>query len=59
MEFAVQLKGVVLEYAGTTALRGIDWAIRRGESWAVIGPNGAGKTSLMSIIDGYAVAFER
>jgi len=53
MECAVRLKGVILEYAGTKALRGIDWTIRRGESWAVIGPNGAGKTSLMSIIDGY------
>jgi len=43
-----------LEYTGKTALRGIDWVVRSGESWAVIGPNGAGKTSLMSIIDGYA-----
>ncbi len=53
MERAVRLKGVVLEYSGTTALRGIDWVVGGGESWAVIGPNGAGKTSLMSIIDGY------
>ncbi|MDA4113142.1 MAG: ATP-binding cassette domain-containing protein [Thaumarchaeota archaeon] len=54
MESAVRLRGVVLEYAGKTALRGIDWTVLRGESWAVIGPNGAGKTSLMSIINGYA-----
>ncbi len=53
MERAVVLKGVVLEYPGFTALRGIDWTVRKGESWAVIGPNGAGKTSLLSIINGY------
>jgi ABC-type molybdenum transport system ATPase subunit/photorepair protein PhrA len=44
---------VVLEYPGTTALRGLDWVVRIGECWAVIGPNGAGKTSLLSIINGY------
>jgi iron complex transport system ATP-binding protein len=54
MECAIRLKGVFLEYSGTTALRGVDWVVGEGESWAVIGPNGAGKTSLMSIIDGYA-----
>jgi iron complex transport system ATP-binding protein len=54
MQSAVRLRGVVLEYAGKTALRGVDWTVLAGESWAVIGPNGAGKTSLMSIINGYA-----
>jgi iron complex transport system ATP-binding protein len=44
---------VALEYPGRTALRGVDWTVRTGESWAVIGPNGAGKTSLLSIINGY------
>jgi iron complex transport system ATP-binding protein len=53
MDCAVRLRGVTLEYAGMTALRGIDWVVRAGESWAVIGPNGAGKTSLMSVINGY------
>ena len=49
-----RLRGVTLEYAGTTALRDMDWTVRSGESWAVIGANGAGKTSLMSMINGYA-----
>jgi len=54
MEYAVWLSGVTLEYDGVTALRGVDWSVRPGESWAVIGPNGAGKTSLMRVISGYA-----
>src|ERR1700722_13597014 len=58
METAVRLRGVVLEYAGKTALRGIDWTVSKGESWAVMGPNGAGKTSLMSIINVYACPTE-
>jgi iron complex transport system ATP-binding protein len=53
MDCAVRLSGVVLEYDGTAALRGVDWVVRPGESWAVIGPNGAGKTSLVSLITGY------
>ncbi len=53
MEYAVWLSRVALEYDGKVALRGLDWIVRPGESWAVIGPNGAGKTSLVSIISGY------
>ena len=35
-----------------TALRGIDLALNRGESWGIIGENGAGKSTLMKIIAG-------
>jgi len=49
----VSLKRVALDLDGRRVLRGVDWVVRRGESWAVLGPNGAGKTCLLSIVDGY------
>jgi molybdate transport system ATP-binding protein len=33
-------------------LRGLNWTVRAGESWALLGPNGSGKTTLLSLILG-------
>jgi molybdate transport system ATP-binding protein len=33
-------------------LRGIDWALRAGEHWAVTGANGAGKSSFLKLLYG-------
>src|SRR5690606_16636443 len=38
---------------GFEALRGIDFAIRRGETFALLGPNGAGKSTTIEILEGY------
>lgn len=37
----------------TQILRGLDWAINRGEHWVILGANGCGKTSLLAALTGY------
>ena len=49
---ALEARGLVKEYDGRPALRGIDLSVAAGELLAVIGPNGAGKTTLLSILAG-------
>jgi ABC-2 type transport system ATP-binding protein len=34
-------------------VRGIDFAVRRGEVFGLLGPNGAGKTTTVEILEGY------
>ncbi|WP_245942254.1 ABC transporter ATP-binding protein [Sphingomonas gilva] len=38
--------------APTHILKGVDFAVRRGESVALLGPSGSGKSSLMAILSG-------
>ncbi len=52
MTAALRAQGLVKEYAGRAALRGVDLSAAAGELLAVIGPNGAGKTTLLSILAG-------
>ena len=49
-EYAVQFHNVTIRYGPTTVLDGVNWAVRRGEKWAVLGPNGSGKSTLLSLI---------
>jgi molybdate transport system ATP-binding protein len=37
---------------GRRVLRGLDWRMRSGESWAVRGPNGAGKSTFLRLLLG-------
>ena len=53
---ALEARGLVKEYDGRTALRGVGLSVRPGELLAVIGPNGAGKTTLLSILAGVSRA---
>lgn len=52
----IQAKGVVKIYdTGNTklaALKGIDFAVKRGEMVAVMGPSGCGKTTLLNCLSG-------
>src|SRR4051794_9780473 len=38
---------------GFEAVRGIDFTIERGETFALLGPNGAGKSTTIEILEGY------
>src|SRR5438045_8817175 len=37
---------------GAVLLRGLNWAVREGETWAVVGPVGSGKTTLAELLLG-------
>lgn len=48
----VRLRNVHVRYGELDVLRGVNWTICEGESWALLGPNGSGKTTLLSLIMG-------
>jgi ABC-2 type transport system ATP-binding protein len=50
---AIEVRGLVKEYADVTAVGGIDLTIDAGEVFALLGPNGAGKTTAVEILEGH------
>ena len=52
---AIEARGLVKRFEGTTAVDGVDLAVPEGAIYGVLGPNGAGKTTtlrmLLGIID--------
>ena len=51
-ERAVEVRGLVKRYGGSTAVDGLDLAARYGAVTAVLGPNGAGKTTAIECCEG-------
>jgi ABC-2 type transport system ATP-binding protein len=49
----VEVRGLHKRYKDLEAVRGIDFDIRRGETFALLGPNGAGKSTTIEILEGY------
>ncbi|MDI3256985.1 MAG: ABC transporter ATP-binding protein [Kyrpidia sp.] len=49
---AVWARGLTKRYGEFLAVRGVDFAVRRGECFGVLGPNGAGKSTTMKMIYG-------
>ena len=52
-EHVVEVQALRKSYKDHEAVRGIDFDIRRGETFALLGPNGAGKSTTIEILEGY------
>jgi oleandomycin transport system ATP-binding protein len=50
MEHAIWAEGLVRRFGDTTALDGVDLAVRPGTVLGLLGPNGAGKTTAVRIL---------
>jgi oleandomycin transport system ATP-binding protein len=48
--YAIEAEGLVKRFGDTTALAGVDLAVRPGTVLGVLGPNGAGKTTAVRIL---------
>jgi simple sugar transport system ATP-binding protein len=46
------MRGVAKRFGETIALRGVEFALERGEIHGLLGENGAGKTTLMNVLSG-------
>ncbi|HEX2782936.1 MAG TPA: ABC transporter ATP-binding protein [Ilumatobacteraceae bacterium] len=49
----IEVADLTKSYGHVHALRGISFAVEKGECLAVLGPNGAGKTTTVEILEGY------
>ncbi len=49
-EILIEAKALVKRYGDFTAVNGIDFQVRKGETFGFLGPNGAGKSTTMRII---------
>ena len=52
----IEVAGLTKRYGEIEAVRGIDLAVARGETFGFLGPNGAGKTTTIKILCTLAVA---
>jgi ABC-2 type transport system ATP-binding protein len=52
-EAALEVRDLRKRYGPLEAVRGISFAVPRGEVFGLLGPNGAGKTTTVEILEGY------
>jgi ABC-2 type transport system ATP-binding protein len=53
MPDAVTVDGLARSYGAVRAVRGVSFAVGRGEIFALLGPNGAGKSTTLEILEGF------
>ncbi len=46
----IEVENLVKRFGNLTALKGISFKVKRGETFAFLGPNGAGKTTTIHIL---------
>ena len=51
-EALIEMKDTTIKYGDLVVLDRLNWAMKRGENWAILGPNGAGKSTLVKLILG-------
>ena len=51
-EPVIQVENLYKSYGTVEAVRGLSFAVERGEVFGLLGPNGAGKTSTVEILEG-------
>jgi len=51
-DVVIEARGLVKEYGGRRAVRGIDFTVRAGDFYGFLGPNGAGKTTTIHMLLG-------
>ena len=49
----IEVKNLLCRYGDITAIRGINFTLKKGDSMALVGPNGAGKTTLLMSLAGH------
>src|SRR5215208_6000113 len=52
-DVAIEVEDLRKDYGSHHAVRGISFAVRRGEVYGLLGPNGAGKTTTVEILEGF------
>jgi ABC-2 type transport system ATP-binding protein len=50
MDNILEARGLTKQYGEIAAVKGVDFAVRRGEILGFLGPNGAGKTTTISML---------
>ncbi|WP_233867352.1 branched-chain amino acid ABC transporter ATP-binding protein/permease [Paraburkholderia adhaesiva] len=54
-ENILELRGILMQFAGLKALNNVDLTVRRGTIHGLIGPNGSGKSTMMNVLTGIYV----
>ena len=49
----IEVKNLLCRYGDITAIRGINFTLKKGDTMALVGPNGAGKTTLLMSLAGH------
>lgn len=52
MDNIIEVKNLTKRYGEFTAVDGVSFEVRRGETFGILGPNGAGKTTTLEMMEG-------